>query len=84
MVLCVLFGIVELALPRASNVGEGPMSTLLRKLNIPATESQMGIALAISIAMMSFLLWGLLWQAEIIVKQRDIIRYMGTMNGHMG
>jgi hypothetical protein len=60
------------------------MSTLLRKLNIPATESQMGIALAISIAMMSFLLWGLLWQAEIIVKQRDIIRYMGTMNGNMG
>ena len=60
------------------------MSTLLRKLNIPATESQMGIALAISIAMMSFLLWGVLWQAEIIVKQRDIIRYMGTLNGHMG
>jgi hypothetical protein len=60
------------------------MTALLQKLKVPATESQMGIALAISVAMMSFLFWGILWQSEIIVKQRDIIRWMAGLHGHVG
>lgn len=60
------------------------MRALIQKLTVPASESQMGIALAISIAMMSFLLWGLLWQSSVITHQREIIRWMASLHGHVG
>jgi hypothetical protein len=49
---------------------------LRRLLSIPATESQMAVALGLSLVMMSLLLWGLLWQSEIIVYQRTIIKFL--------
>jgi len=52
------------------------MRAFIRRLSAPASESQMGLALAMSIVMMSFLLWGLLWQGEVIAKLRDLIRWL--------
>ncbi|HKW57937.1 MAG TPA: hypothetical protein VJN42_11325 [Candidatus Acidoferrum sp.] len=52
------------------------MSWLMQKLRVPASESMMGFMLtfcAISMALMSI---ALLWQAEIIANQRDIIRLL--------
>ncbi|MGH9594773.1 MAG: hypothetical protein ACRD5L_16905 [Bryobacteraceae bacterium] len=42
----------------------------------------MSIALAISVLMMSFLLWGVLWQADVIAKQRDVIKWLWSLHGH--
>ena len=49
---------------------------LLRRLAVPATESQMAVALAISVVTMSLMLWAILWQSDVIAYQRDIIRWM--------
>ena len=48
----------------------------LRSLVLPATESQLGLALAISIVFMAIMLCGLVWQSGVIVYQRDLIRWM--------
>jgi hypothetical protein len=51
--------------------------TYLRRLfAIPATESQMAVALGLSLVMMALMLWGLLWQSEIIAYQRTVIKFM--------
>jgi len=47
---------------------------LLRSLSSPASETQLGIALGFSIVMMALLLCGLMWQSNVIVYQRDLIR----------
>jgi hypothetical protein len=57
------------------------MRAFIRRLSAPASESQLGLALAMSIVMMSFLLWGLLWQGEIIAKQRDLIHWLWSLRG---
>ena len=49
---------------------------LLRRLAVPATESQMAVALAISVVAMSLMLWAILWQSDVIAYQRDIIRWI--------
>ena len=49
---------------------------LFRRLAVPATESQMAVALAISVVAMSLMLWAILWQSDVIAYQRDIIRWM--------
>jgi hypothetical protein len=34
---------------------------------------------------MSLLLWGIVWQADIITKQRDVIRWLWSVKGgHAG
>jgi hypothetical protein len=48
----------------------------LRSLALPAKESQLALALAVSIVFMSMLLYGLIWQSSVIVYQRDLIRWM--------
>jgi hypothetical protein len=61
------------------------MRALIRRLSAPANESQLALALAMSVAVMSFLLWGLLWQGAIISKQRDLIRWLWALRGgHLG
>jgi hypothetical protein len=47
---------------------------LLRRLKVPATESQMAVALSASVVMLSLLLWGVLWQSDVITYQREVIR----------
>ena len=49
---------------------------LLRRLALPASESQMAVALGLSMVMMALLLWALLWQSSIISYQRDLIRWL--------
>ena len=61
------------------------MRSLIRRLSIPASESQLSVALALSVLVMSFLLWGIVWQSEIIAKQRALIRWLWSLHGgHIG
>ena len=61
------------------------MRTLIQKLRIPASESQLSLALGLSVLVMSGLLWGLLWQSNIIAQQREAIRYLWSLHGgHIG
>ena len=57
------------------------MRALMKRLTIPATESQLSVALALSVLVMSLLLWGLLWQSNIISQQREAIRYLWSLHG---
>ncbi len=52
---------------------------LLRRLTVPATESQMAVALAISAVAMGLMLWAILWQSDVIAYQRDVIRWMWSL-----
>jgi hypothetical protein len=61
------------------------MRALIAKLKIPASESQLSLALALSVLVMSGLLWGILWQSNIIAQQREAIRYLFSLHGgHIG
>jgi len=46
----------------------------LRRLALPASESQLALALAASMIVIALLLWGLIWQSSVITYQRDLIR----------
>jgi hypothetical protein len=46
----------------------------LRNLSLPVSEKELALALGASVVVMSLLLYGLLWQSNIIVYQRDLIR----------
>ena len=49
---------------------------LLRRLAVPATESQMAVAVAFSVVGMSLMLWAILWQSDVIAYQRELIRWL--------
>ena len=49
---------------------------LLRRLTVPATESQMAVALGLCALVMSLMLWMIIWQSDVIAYQRDVIRWM--------
>jgi hypothetical protein len=46
----------------------------LRRLKAPASESQVELALALSLVILAAMLFGLLWQSSIIALQQDLIR----------
>jgi hypothetical protein len=52
------------------------MTYLRRALSIPANESQMAVALGLSLVVMSLLLWGIIWQSQIISFQRQVIKFL--------
>ncbi len=54
------------------------MNWIRRLALLPARESQMGLALALCMLVTAGLLWAVLWQANIIVEQRDLIRQLWT------
>jgi hypothetical protein len=58
---------------RFSSIRSVPVK-LLRRLQVPATESQLALTLAISLVMMAALLLGILWQANVINYQKEMIR----------
>ena len=58
------------------------MMRAIRRLNVPATESHLGIALAVSAFAMALMLWAIIWQTNLIVYQRDLIRWLWS--AHMG
>jgi hypothetical protein len=45
----------------------------IRGLRVPATESQLALALALTLVFMAVMLLGLIWQADVIAAQRAII-----------
>jgi hypothetical protein len=52
------------------------MIQALRRLHEPVSDSYLRIALALAVAALSLMLWAIIWQANIIVYQRDLIRVM--------
>lgn len=50
--------------------------SLLRRLKVPASESQLGLTLAVSLVFMAALLLCLVWQANVIAFQQEMIRYL--------
>jgi hypothetical protein len=65
--------------------GGNTMRALIAKLKVPASESQLSLALALSVLVMSGLLWAVLWQSNIIQSQRESIRYLWSLHGgHIG
>ncbi len=61
------------------------MIQALRRLNEPASDSHLGMALAVAAVALSLMLWAIIWQANIIAYQRDLIRFMSTTRfGGMG
>jgi hypothetical protein len=50
----------------------------LRGLGVPASESQLALTLVVSLVFMAAMLLGLIWQANVIAIQREIIR---TLSG---
>ncbi len=45
-------------------------------LSNPARESHLSWALGFSLVMMSLMLWMILWQADLISYQREVIRLL--------
>ena len=56
---------------------------LMRRLEVPASESHLTVALVLSIIIMSLLLWGVMWQSGIIGYQQELIRdlWQGRFGG---
>jgi hypothetical protein len=61
------------------------MIQLLRRLNDPAPDSHLGMALIVAAVVLGLMLWAVLWQASIIAYQRELIRLLSTaQSGGMG
>ncbi len=54
------------------------MIALIRRLTVPASESHLALGLGVAAIAMALMLWAILWQANIIVHQRDLIHWMTT------
>jgi len=52
------------------------MARLYRFLTAPAGESHVNILLALTVFLLSAMSVALVWQAQIISQQRDIIRWL--------
>jgi uncharacterized membrane protein len=52
------------------------MEWIRRTLGVPASESQMGLVLALCIFTMSLLSVALVWQAQVIAKQNAVIHML--------
>ena len=55
------------------------MSWIARSFQVPASETQKSFLLVICVVAMSAMAVGLVWQAEIIVHQREAIRWLESM-----
>jgi hypothetical protein len=76
------FLVVELGgvLSRMSQVlGDLYMTWLIRRLRLPAGESNTSLALAVCIFLMSLMSIGIIWQAQIIADQRQAIRWLESL-----
>ncbi len=50
------------------------MIQLFRRMKQPATQSHLGLALAVAALTMALLLWAVMWQSNVIAFQRELIR----------
>ena len=55
------------------------MAYLRRFLHLPANESSLGLMLSLSIVLLGLMSIALVWQAEIIANQREVIRWLEEM-----
>lgn len=55
------------------------MAWLIRSLRIPAAETHTNLALVICVALMGLMSVAIVWQAQVIANQRDIIRFLETV-----
>ena len=55
------------------------MAYLRRMFGVPATESSLGLMLSLCIVTLGLMSVALLWQAQIIANQRDVIRWLETV-----
>jgi hypothetical protein len=54
------------------------MAWIVRCFRIPASETQKTFIIAVCVVAMSVMAIGLVWQAEIIARQQDAIRWLET------
>jgi hypothetical protein len=54
------------------------MTWLIRTLRLPAEETHTSVALAVCVLMMGLMSVAIIWQAQIIANQRDVIRFLET------
>jgi hypothetical protein len=57
------------------------MEWIRRMFNVPATETQTGVALALCIFAVSVMSIVLVWQAQIIANQKAVIRMFESRFG---
>jgi hypothetical protein len=57
------------------------MDWMRRVFHLPASETQMGLVLAVCIFSMSLMSVALVWQAQVIAKQNAVIHMMQTRFG---
>ncbi len=57
------------------------MDWMRRVFGVPASETQMGLALALCIFSMSLMVIALTWQAQVIAKQNAVIHMLETKFG---
>jgi len=57
------------------------MAWMRRAFRLPATETQMGLTLALCIFSMSLMTIALIWQAQVIAKQNFVIHMLETKFG---
>lgn len=55
------------------------MESLRRFFRVSATESSLGLVLSLCIVTLGFMSIALVWQAQIIANQRDVIRWLETL-----
>jgi hypothetical protein len=55
------------------------MAYLRRFLQLPANESSVGLVLSLCIVLLGLMSIALVWQAEIIANQREVIRWLEEM-----
>lgn len=55
------------------------MAWLVRTLRLPVAESHTNVTLALCIVLMGLMSVAIIWQAQIIANQRDIIRFLETV-----
>lgn len=57
------------------------MSWLRKAFHIPASETQMGLVIALCIFTMSVMSIALVWQAQVIAKQNAVIHMLESKFG---
>jgi hypothetical protein len=57
------------------------MAWMRRMFGVPASETQMGLTLALCIFTMSLMAIALIWQAQVIAKQNAVIHLLQTKFG---
>jgi hypothetical protein len=57
------------------------MAWMRRAFRLPASETQLGLTLAVCIFSMSLMAIALIWQAQVIANQNAVIHMMETRLG---